>query len=321
METAFTRLVGCRVPVQLAPMPGVGTLDLVAAVSGSGGLGMVPAPLHTPESLGEELDALAARGRAPFGVNFLMPFLDRKAVGVAARRTRLVEFFYGEPEAALVEEVHAQGALAGWQVGSLREARAAERAGCDLLVAQGQEAGGHVRSTSGLFPLLARVIEEAGVPVLAAGGIATGAGLAAALAAGAAGARVGTRFVAAAESGAHPDYVQALLDASAEDTCRTEAFSGMWPEAPHRVLRSAVEAAYDASEDPVGRVTIGGERVPVARFSALAPTRETTGSIRAMALYAGESVGSVRRVEPAARIVAELVAEAEARLRAAAPAS
>ncbi len=311
IETAFTRLVGCRVPIQSAPMPGVATLELVAAVADAGGHAMLPTPLVPPEALGATLDALAARTRGSVGAGFLMPFLDRECVRVAARKARVVEFFYGEPDAGIVREARAHGALASWQVGSLEEAQAAERCGCDLIVVQGSGAGGHVRGATSLLPLLASVVRRVRVPVLAAGGIATAADLAAVLAAGAAGARLGKRFVASAESGAHPDYVKALLAANAADTVLTEAFSVMWPDAPHRVLRVSLAAAERLPEGAIAVTRIGDRDVPVPRFSALCPTRETTGHVEAMALYAGESVGNIDRVEPVAAIITELVRGAE----------
>jgi NAD(P)H-dependent flavin oxidoreductase YrpB (nitropropane dioxygenase family) len=310
METAFTRLVGCRVPIQSAPMPGIATPELVAAVADAGALAMQPTPLLSADALGETLDALAARTRGVIGAGFLMPFLDRASLRVAARKARVVEFFYGAPDAELVREARAHGALASWQVGSLEEAQAAERCGCDLVVAQGREAGGHVRGVASLLPLLSSVVTSVRVPVLAAGGIATAEDLAAVLAAGAAGARLGTRLVACQESGAHPEYVKALLAARASDTVLSEAFSVMWPDAPHRVLRSSVEAAQRLPEGPVAWE---GER-PVPRFSALCATRETRGHVEAMALYAGESVERIASVESAGAIIEELVRGAEARL-------
>jgi nitronate monooxygenase len=310
IETRFTQLLEASVPVQLAGMPGVSTPDLVSAVAAAGAVGMLGAPLMPPEELERVLDELGRKTSGAFGVNFLIPFLDRRCVAVAARKSRLVEFFYGEPDPELVEQVHSLGALASWQVGSLAEAVAAERAGCDFVVAQGTEAGGHVRGQTSLFPLLSQVLEVLRVPVVAAGGIATSRDLAAVLACGASGARIGTRFVAAAESGAHPSYVKALLSASAADTCLTEAFSGMWPNAPHRVLRSAIAAAEALPEGVVGEARLGGQVVPVQRFSVICPTAGTSGHIEAMALYAGESVSNVRSVQPAADIVSELVSGA-----------
>ncbi len=307
IETKLTALLGVGGPIQLAGMPGVGTPALVAAVAAAGGIGMIPAPMLPADALAGVLDDVATRTTGVFGVNFLMPFLDRTCVEVAARKARLVEFFYDDPDPELVRLVHSHDALVSWQVGSRGEAIAAERAGCDVIVAQGTEAGGHVRGQTGLAPLLAEVRGAVGVPVIAAGGIATARDVAAVLTNGAAGARIGTRFVASAESGAHPAWVQALLAASAADTCLTETFSSMWPNAPHRVLRSAVTAANAASENVVGEMQLGGQAVPVERFSAICPSGSTTGRIEAMALYAGTSVANVDRVQPAAEIVAELV--------------
>src|SRR5262249_43622497 len=149
LTTRFTKLVGCRVPLQQAGMGGIATPPLVLAVAQAGGLGMLRAALVPPRVLAGALEDLAKRTDGAFGVNFLMPFLDRDAVAVAATRSRVVEFFYAEPDPALVEIVHAGGALACWQVGSVEEAVAAARAGCDLVVAQGAEAGGQGRRRRG----------------------------------------------------------------------------------------------------------------------------------------------------------------------------
>jgi NAD(P)H-dependent flavin oxidoreductase YrpB (nitropropane dioxygenase family) len=306
MQTRFTELVGCQVPVQLASMPGVSTPALALAVARAGGLGMIGAPMMPAELLARELDGMRNCGPGATGVNFLMPFLEPDCVPVAAAGARVVEFFYADPDRSLIDLVHRGGALASWQVGSRREAVAAAAAGCDLIVAQGTEAGGHVRGRIGLLPLLAQVLDAVDIPVLAAGGIATRRDVAAALAAGAAGVRVGTRFATALESGAHPAYVDALLRAESEDTVLTEAFSVMWPNAPHRVLRSCVAAAERLTEELAGEVDYAGRVLPIPRLSFFVPTAETRGHIECMALYAGESVGAVTRRQPAAEIVRDL---------------
>jgi NAD(P)H-dependent flavin oxidoreductase YrpB (nitropropane dioxygenase family) len=308
----FTRLVGCRAPVQLAPMPGIATVELAAAVSNAGGLGMIGAAMYAAPELAQALGALGRATSAPFGATFLMPFLDPACLEIAASRARVVDFFYDEPDPALVARVHAGGALAGWQVGSREEALRAADAGCDLVVAQGNEAGGHVRGKLGLLPLLDSLRGALRLPIVAAGGIATGRQAAAALAAGASAVRMGTRFACAAESGAHARYVAALLAARAEDSVLTEAFSVLWPDAPHRVLRSCIDAARASTDEVVGEIDWYGRRLPVPRLSVYAPTRETSGAIEAMALYAGRSVGDVDRVQPAAEIVAEIAAAAAA---------
>jgi NAD(P)H-dependent flavin oxidoreductase YrpB (nitropropane dioxygenase family) len=315
LSTRFTKLVGCDVPIQQAGMGGVALAELAAAVAGAGGLGMVGGVRLSPAFLDQTLASLPQQLRSRVGVNFLMPFLDPEALDVAAAKVRVVEFFYGDPDDDLVRRVHAAGALAVWQVGTVEEARAAAGAGCDFIVAQGIEAGGHVRGTVGLLPLLDQVLEAVRVPVVAAGGIGSARGVAAALAAGADGVRVGTRFVAAAESLAHPLYKDALVKAGLEDTVLTEAYSANWPNAPHRVLRSCVVAAQALPEGTIGQTVSGDTTLAISRFTTPAPTRWSTGQIEAMAMYAGESVGAVRGVQRAAEIVRELAEGAEKFLR------
>lgn len=315
IATSFTKLVGLSAPIQVAPMPGVSTPALVAAVAEAGGLGMLGAPMMSAAVLEGVLERLSTRTRGVVGVNFLLPFLDLSSLSVAARHARVVEFFYGAPDPDLVERGHASGGLVSWQVGSLAEALAAERAGCDFIAVQGTEAGGHIRGETSLLPLLSRVLDEVRIPVVAAGGIGTARDLAAVLACGCGGARMGTRFVAAAESGAHPAYVRALCAAEAADTCLTEAFSVGWPHAPHRVLRSAVAEAEALPEGVIGETQEFGQVFPIERFSVIVPTLATTGPVGAMALYAGESVAHVTAVQPAAAIIAELVGGAERLLR------
>jgi nitronate monooxygenase len=288
----------------------IGTPELAAAVTNAGGLGMLPGG-DARATLEPMLDEAAAATQGSFGVNFLLPFLDPEAVDLAASRARLVEFFYGDPDSELVDRVHATGALAAWQIGSVGEARAAVEVGCDVVVAQGTEAGGHVRGRLALFPLLEQVLGTVGVPVVAAGGISTGRTVAAALAAGADAVRVGTRFAAARESAAHPDYVEALLRAVGEDTVLTESFGLDWPDAPHRVLRCCLEAAEAADEDTFAVRDEGGRETPIERWDSAPPSTNVRGRVAAMALYAGEGVAAVQRVQPAAEIVSELVDEAE----------
>ena len=312
MDTTFTGLVGCTVPLQQAGMGGVAGPDLAVAVADAGALGMLGMPMVPAAAVAEVLESVGQRTSGAVGVNFLMPFVDRDAVAAAAGRCRLVEFFYGEPDPALVTLAHDGGALVGWQVGSADEARAAADAGCDLVVAQGVEAGGHVRGQVALLPLLDAVLEAVDVPVVAAGGIATARTMAAVLAAGAAAARVGTRFVATAEADAHPSYVDALVGAGPGDTVLTTTFSVMWPDAPHRVLRTCIEAVEGIDDEVVGEMEVpGGARLPVPRLSPPCPGRHTSGRTDAMALYAGQSVGAVHRVERAADVVRELADGAE----------
>jgi nitronate monooxygenase len=314
LQTRFTALVGCAVPIQQAGM-GNSRRELAVAVASAGGLGMLGGVMQPAGLLADEAETARLQAGGPIGVNFLMPFLDREAVEATAGRARVVEFFYGDPDEELVRSVRSGGALAAWQTGSGEEARAAESAGCDFVIAQGVEAGGHVRGTTGLLPLLDEVLDAVEVPVVAAGGVGTERGMAAALAAGADAVRVGTRFLAAEEADVHPSYAEALVEAGPEDTVLTEAFSNMWPNAPHRVLRSSVVAAEALEDEFAGEIEHAGHRQPVPRLSPPAPGRSATGRIDAMALYAGQSVGAVQRLQPAETIVRDLAQGAERLLR------
>ena len=287
MKTRFTELVGCSLPLQLATLGGVGSVELAAAVAGAGGLAMLPLHLLTPE-----FDSV----KGVRGINFTRPErAQTQDISQAAKRARVIEFFWAEPDAELVKPAKAEGALVAWQVGSAEEAVAAERAGADLVIAQGMEAGGHVRGKVGLLPLLAAVLEAVPLPVVAAGGIAHPRTVAGVLAAGADAVRVGTAFVATDECNAHDAYKQALVFAKAEDTVYTEAFGGGWPHAPHRVLRGAYEAAQAADPQHEGEWPVSP------------PSRAFTGDPRSAALYAGQGVGHVTAVKPAAEVAAWLM--------------
>lgn len=315
IRTPFTERLGCTAPIQLAGMGGMNPPELVAAVSNAGGLGMLGCADMPADLVTQLCHATRQLTTAKFGVNFLMPFINTDAVEAAAQHADVVEFFYGAPNRALVDIVHRQKKLAFWQVGSADEARAAQDAGCDFIVAQGVEGGGHIRGSIGLLPLLDAVLNAVNLPVIAAGGIGTARALAAVLAAGACAARVGTRFLAAAESNAHPDYQQALIAADASDTELTEAFNVPWPDAPHRVLASAITAAQQHPDDDVGRMDLGNGVQPVPKWLVAPPDKTATGNIGAMALYAGQSVSAVTKIQSAAEIVNEVAGGAELLLR------
>ncbi|MBV9335720.1 MAG: nitronate monooxygenase [Solirubrobacterales bacterium] len=320
MHTAFTDLVGCELPIQQAAFGSLSP-ELVAAVSGAGGLGMIGAPTASAEALSAAFDQVRTRTNAPVGVNFVAPFFDlnrdAEALNVAIERAALVEFFYGHPDVDLVNRIHAGGSLASWQVGSVNGAVAAAGCGCDLVVVQGHEAGGHLAGTHALLPMLCEVLDLVDIPVLAAGGITTPRALAAALAAGAAGARVGTALVVAEEADFHPVYKQAVIAASSADAVYSKVFDAFWPNAPHRVLRSAIAAVHSLDTPTVGAMELGGHRVEVPRAAGAAPVAGATGHIEAMALFAGQGVGSVTQLLPAATILRELASGAQTLLHAA----
>jgi nitronate monooxygenase len=308
MTRRLTELLRCELPIQLAPMGSVSaTAALPLAVAAAGGHGMYPGLTLPPPALGPVLDALAERTGA-FGVNFIAPLMDRGSLELAIERAPYVDFFLADPDPDLVALVHAGGAVCGWQVESGDEARAAEAAGCDVVIAKAWESGGRKRIEGPtLLPLLDAVLDGVSVPVIAAGGIATARGVAAALAAGADGVRVGTRFIAAAESDAHPAWIEAVVAAAADESVVSTAFNeGMPVPGPHRVLRSSIAAAEALADEQAGVIRLAGAELPVPRFAPQPPTRESTGAIEAMPLYAGQSAGAVTAVRPAAEIMAEL---------------
>src|SRR5262249_50043359 len=201
------------------------------------------------------------------------------------------------------------------------EAQKAAAAGIDVIVAQGVEAGGHVAGEVSTLALIPRVVDAvAPVPVVAAGGIADARGVVAVLALGAQAAVLGTRFLASAESHAHPHYKQRLLEADEGGTVRTILFGRGWPNAPHRTLRTVFvdewlgrEARGQESrldEPAVGQTGIGGPGLPGLGFVGQPPHGEASGHLEAMAWRAGQGVGLVRAIKPAGQIVHELVEEA-----------
>jgi NAD(P)H-dependent flavin oxidoreductase YrpB (nitropropane dioxygenase family) len=308
MANPVCELLRCELPIQLAPMGSVAaTPSLPLAVAAAGGHGMYPALGLPPATIAPVVDALEER-TAAFGLNFIVPLMDRDSLELAVERAPYIDFFLADPDPALVEVAHAGGAVCGWQVESDAEARAAEAAGCDVLIAKAWESGGRKRIEGPtLLPLLDAVLEAVSLPVIAAGGIASARGVAAALAAGADGVRVGTRFIASAESDAHPAWVQAVIDAAAADAVVSHLFNVGLPEpGPHRVLRSSIEAAEAFAGDEVGVVRLAGAEIHVPRFGAQPPTRESTGAVEAMPFYAGQSAGAVTTIQPAAAIMADL---------------
>jgi nitronate monooxygenase len=316
LSTRFTELVGCDVPLQQAPMGRLAPPGLALAVARAGGVGTVSAPFGAQaRGLAAHLDSWMDSSAGALAVNFLTDQVDPAAVAVAGARARVVDFFWNTPHAKLVDAAHEGGALVNWQVGSLPDAVLAVEAGADVVTVQGREAGGHVRGDTALLPLLAAVLRAVDVPVLAAGGIAEPRALAAVLAAGAAGARVGTRFLATPESGTHPEYVMALLAAGPESTEITDGFADcpMCATLPRaRVLRSAIAAVGTVDEEVVGTV---GDDEPLPPRAGMPPHKEVQGMIHAMALYAGSGVEHVTAVRPAADVVGELAEGAERLLR------
>ena len=320
MRTALTELLGIEAPIVLAPMGGAVTPELVAAVSNAGGLGTLPLSWNTPDEVRSQVAETAALTDRPFGVNLIREWDQRERLAVAVDAgAPVISLFWGDA-AGLVQEAHDEGAIVFVSVASAAEATRAADAGADVVVAQGWEAGGHVRGTVTTLALVPRVVDAvAPVPVVAAGGIADGRGLAAVLALGAAGAWVGTRFLAAQESSIHDEYRRRLLEAVETDTYYGTLFDGGWPDAPHRALRNSTVEGWEAAGRPASgerpgeeeEVAARGDGSPVKRYASSTPHSSMTGEIEALPNWAGQGVGLVTRVQPAAEIVQELVADAE----------
>jgi NAD(P)H-dependent flavin oxidoreductase YrpB (nitropropane dioxygenase family) len=330
LGTPLCQRLGIEYPVWCAGMSAAAGPDLAAAVSNAGGLGVLGAAGEAPELVRRRASRVRELTGRPFGVNFILgegnPELIRAEVAAAAEQAAVVVLFWGDP-GPYVEVAHRAGALVAVQVGSAGEARAAAAAGVDAVIAQGAEAGGHVRGTTGVWELLPQVIGAvAPLPVLASGGIGDGAGVARALRAGAQGVSLGTRFVASEEAWAHPEYKRRITASTAADTFYGELFDGWWPDAPHRVLRTRMVEQWEAAGrpprgqrpgegTPIGTLVLSsGQRIDWPRYAVGVAGPDFDGDIDDAPLWAGESCTIVNDIKPAAQIVRDLVTDAEAAL-------
>src|SRR2546423_5264770 len=301
-------------------MGGAVTPALAAAVSNAGGLGMLPLTWSPPDEIAAVVAETRQRTERPFGINLGLAWDQRERLASAlASGVRVVSFFWGDAS-GLIDEARDAGAVVFVTVGTADEGRDAAAAGANVVVAQGWEAGGHVWGTVSTLALVPRVVDAVTpVPVVAAGGIADGRGLAATLALGAVGAWVGTRFLAASEAAIHPDYQRRVLAAGEADTFYGMLFDRGWPDAPHRTLRnSTVEAWERAGEPAVGsrpgeddEPASRSDGSPINRYAASTPTAAMTGHIEPLPTSAGQGVGLVTEEQSAADIVQSIVAEAD----------
>jgi nitronate monooxygenase len=287
----LTERFGLQVPVVSAPMAGVSGGALAAAVSTAGGLGTTGFAAGPPEALRAECE-IAARGGRPFGVGLLAWLLprDESLLDVALDAgAALVAVSYGD-YARYVDRIKSAGAVAATQVGTLDDLQEAVAAGVDVVVVRGGEAGGHGRDVVATLPLLQAVLDATDLPVLAAGGVATARGLAAVLAAGAAGGWVGTAFVACDESAYDEASRQAVVDAVLTDTIYTTVLDigrgSPWPsEFGGRALTNAYAQTWHGREEEL----------------RANPVRSPEPAV-----WAGQAAGLVRAQRPAGEVVAEL---------------
>ena len=327
LRTPVCDLLGCDVPVLLAGMGGVSRWELAAAVANAGGYGMLGMVREDPGLIEREVRALKAATERPFAVNLIQAatepaLLDAQIARCLDLGVPAFSIFWDVvPEA--VDRVKRAGCLVLHQVGTVEAARLAEEAGADAIIAQGIEAGGHVHGRRPVFELTEAILERTGLPVIASGGLGSGADLARALSTGAAGNHCGTAFLATEESFAHRYHKECLCAAAAGDTVLTDVFVLNWPKgAAVRVIANSVTGALGGrylGHDPalLPRETIAWDGAqPRLRFSTDSPLRSTTGDLEAIALYAGQGVGAVREIVPAGARVAEMVAQARDILRA-----
>lgn len=312
LRTELTDRFSLEVPIIGAPMAGVAGGALAAAVSAGGGLGMIGVGNSTPaDFIRKEAEVAHTAGRR-FGIGLMAWALadrpDQFDVAVEARPS-LVSVSFGD-FGPWIERLGERGIPSATQVGDAREAEAAAKAGVDLIVARGSEAGGHGRDRVATLPLLQAVLDTVDVPVVAAGGIATGRGLAAVLAAGAAGAWVGTALLASPEGSNTAAARQKVLAASESDTVYTSIFDiGQripWPtEFGGRALVNKFSRRWTGREEELAAN-------PDAK-QELADARRRRDFDEAY-IYAGQGVGRLKAEHPAAAVVADMAADAERHL-------
>jgi nitronate monooxygenase len=342
LQTPLCGMLGVEWPVLSVGFGAGARAELVAAVSGAGGFGVLGASGMPAEFLRGECERTRALTGAPFGVNLIiavdpesdaeeraedLAYFQSVIAAAAAGDATAVVLFWGDPGPCLAP-AHDHGLKVLIQVGSVVEAEAAVEAGVDAVIAQGIEAGGHVRGTRSIWELLPETVDAISpTPVIASGGIGDGAGLARALRLGAQGVSLGTRFVATDEANAHPDYKARIVASEASDTVYTaDLYDVGWPDAPHRTLRNRAFAEWEAAGRPApgnrpGEGTTIGLRAypwlsqtPWLRYAPGMATADFDGELDYAPLWAGESCSVVNDIKPAGAVVKQLVEDAAASL-------
>ena len=310
----FDAVLGAlKYPIWQAPTSSLAGPELVAAVSGAGGMGSLALTWTSPELAVEQINQVLSQTSNPFLVNFALAFPPLALDQALDAGAPIISFSWGDPEPYL-DRVRSAGTMFGIQVTTREGAKRAIDQGADFLVCQGVEAGGHVQSTTSLYESLPRIIESAnGIPVIAAGGIADGSAISKVLKIGAKGAILGTRFLATKESRAHNEYKRMLVE-STGDTALTVCFDGDWPYSAHRVLRNSTLENWEASgcsthgdrpgEGDTVAMTANGE--PILRYDSAAPRDDYQGNIESMCLYSGTGSGAIKDVPGAAELLERL---------------
>lgn len=313
----FTEAFDLRLPLIQGPMGGVSGPRLVAAVSQAGALGVLPIWAVSTETAILKIAQTKALTDKAFAVNIRADLVQHDHISAAVDQgISIVHAFWGDPKLscrAIPKEAKLIATV--WNEAS---AKSALDAGASALIAQGIEAGGHVKGITPLADLITIVSAVAGnVPVAAAGGLATAQDIKEVLSLGADAAVFGTRFVATVESDAHDFYKTAIVNAVEDTTVRTECFDGAWANAPHRVLRNSTFTAWESAGSPAspGRpgegeeilLTINGQSI--SRYSVSPPAAGMTGEAEAAAMYAGTGIGKIREIPDVATLLAEIEKE------------
>src|SRR5215475_4231641 len=330
VKTRITERYGLKVPFINAGMAFVATAPLVRAVCKAGGMGMLGIAAMPPDVLQAAIRDVKAIDPVCFGVDIIARFSAMEHIELCvAEKVPVVVFFWDDPPDEWLSRLRAAGTHIWFQVGSVEEGKAALRRGAQGLVVQGSEAGGHNRAVAATFSLLPAIIDAVpSVPVVAAGGIADGRTVAAALALGADAVWVGTRLLASFEAYAHPQYKDRVVAAGVEDTARHLIFGPEFPDASTRGLRNRIVREWERRDDPppykvvpeaelpvIGQARLFGQQIPMKRFCGFPLTPEFTGDLEEMSLLAGESVGQTKGLMSVANIIDEMMNGAEAMIR------
>ena len=312
LRTRFCDLFGVEHPIIQAPIWPAASPELAGAVCNAGGLGSIAAIYGSPEGVRASVERLRELTDRPFAVNHVVPVLNEESFACTLdARPRVISTSLGDP-GDLVQRAHDAGALVIHQVHTVQQAEAAADRGVDAIIAQGSEAGGQGLALGvGTMALIPQVVDAVSpIPVLAAGGIADGRGLAAALVLGAQGVNIGTRFVASHEAASDDPWRQLVLSGRSEDVVRFEEWQEIFPaEKPGaysfapRVLRSPFVDEWRGRADAVR------EAAPRLREELSALVREQR--IDKVLPFGGQTVGLIHDIAPAAQIVHEIVSEAE----------
>lgn len=314
-QSRVSQTLGCQHPILLAGMGGVARSQLVSAVTNAGGFGFLGMVREPSSLISREIARVRAQTDRPFGVNLIPaatePDLLEAEVAVCIEEKVFSVGLFWDLSESLVKRLVDHEILVVCQVGSAPEAVAAQKAGASIIVAQSVEAGGHVRGLTNSDELIQEVRRNIDLPLVAAGGIATGKQIFDAFVAGAEGVMIGTAFIATEESFAHPYHKQRIVDAGQNDTILTTDFHINWPrDAKVRVLRNSVtNGEYGDPNAKTSKVIGDEEGRPIYLFSTDSPLRSMTGSFEAMALYAGTGTKEVHSILPAAQVVHSLALE------------